>query len=145
MMNLASAVTKTKSRQRLASDPNTSAWVSASAGTGKTKALTDRTLRLLLGGTPPQQILCLTFTRTAAAEMANRLNQRLVSWAIVNEEQLAHDLKELTGVSADKPTQARARCLLARVLDAPGGMRIQTIHSFCETLLGRFPDRKSVV
>mgnify|MGYP001217964376 FL=1 len=138
-MNLASAVTKTKSRQRLASDPNTSAWVSASAGTGKTKALTDRTLRLLLGGTPPQQILCLTFTRAAAAEMANRLNQRLVSWAIVNEEQLVHDLKELTGVSADKPTQARARCLLARVLDAPGGMRIQTIHSFCETLLGRFP------
>lgn len=139
MMNLASAVTKTKSRQRLASDPSTSAWVSASAGTGKTKALNDRTLRLLLGGTPPQQILCLTFTRAAAAEMANRLNQRLVSWAIVNEEQLVHDLKDLTGVSADKPTRERARCLLARVLDAPGGMRIQTIHSFCETLLGRFP------
>ena len=96
-MTLASILTETGKRQQLASNPAASAWVSASAGTGKTKVLTDRALRLMLDGTPPQRILCLTFTRSAAAEMANRLNQRLVSWATTSTEQLIHDVKSLTG------------------------------------------------
>ena len=85
-MTLASILTETGKRQQLASNPAASAWVSASAGTGKTKVLTDRALRLMLDGTPPQRILCLTFTRAAAAEMANRLNQRLISWATTTAE-----------------------------------------------------------
>ena len=143
-MTLASILTETGKRQQLASNPAASAWVSASAGTGKTKVLTDRALRLMLDGTPPQRILCLTFTRAAAAEMANRLNQRLVSWATTTAEQLSHDVKTLTGTKIDGVQAARARRLLPCVLDAPGGMRIQTIHSFCESLLRRFPLESNV-
>ena len=144
-MTLASILTESRKRQQLASNPAASAWVSASAGTGKTKVLTDRVLRLMLDGTPPQRILCLTFTRSAAAEMANRLNQRLVSWATINDEQLIHDVKTLTGTKIDGVQAERARRLLACVLDAPGGMRIQTIHSFCESLLGQFPLEANVI
>ncbi|HEX9647324.1 MAG TPA: double-strand break repair helicase AddA [Alphaproteobacteria bacterium] len=130
--------------QRLASDPHASVWVAASAGTGKTKVLTDRVLRLMLGEgdappAPPQRILCLTFTKAAAAEMANRLYRSLGRWAIESDRDLAEDLEKLTGAGPDADTLARARRLFARVLDAPGGMRIQTIHSFCQALLARFP------
>ncbi len=125
--------------QQLASSPEASAWVSASAGTGKTKVLTDRILRLMLEGVAPQRILCLTFTRAAAAEMANRVKNQLVNWQTVDDIELVKNLGNLTGISPDLPRMTRARSLLERVIRLPGGLRIQTIHSFCDSLLKRFP------
>ncbi|MBT5192363.1 MAG: double-strand break repair helicase AddA, partial [Rhodospirillaceae bacterium] len=126
-------------RQRLAADPGLSAWVTASAGTGKTHVLTDRVLRLLLTDCPPERILCLTFTKAAAAEMANRLHDRLGAWAVAGEGELGQALVDLTGLSFEARTMDLARRLFARVLDTPGGLKVQTIHSFCEALLRRFP------
>jgi len=117
--------------QRRASDPEASVWVNASAGTGKTKVLTDRVLTLMLHGTPPERLLCLTFTKAAAAEMRNRLAKALQDWATCSEEQLEKRLYDLLGRRPDAAQSLRARQLLARVLDSPGGMKIQTIHSFC--------------
>jgi len=125
--------------QRAASEPTASVWVAASAGSGKTKVLTDRVLRLMLAGTPPQRILCLTFTKAAAAEMANRINDNLIRWATMSDADLRHRLQELAGGPPDEDVLETARRLFARVLDVPGGLKIQTIHSFCESLLGRFP------
>ncbi|MDA0704138.1 MAG: UvrD-helicase domain-containing protein [Proteobacteria bacterium] len=125
--------------QMLAADPAHSAWVGASAGTGKTKVLTDRVLRLMLAGTRPEAILCLTFTRAAAAEMAVRLNDVLADWATEPEAEVGKALAELTGETPDNARIAAARRLFARVLEAPGGIRIQTIHAFCQSLLARFP------
>jgi len=125
--------------QRKALDPSASVWVSASAGTGKTKVLTDRLLTLMLAGTEPSRILCLTFTRAAAAEMANRVNDRLASWTTMERGRLAQELVNLTGRHPHEEEIAHARQLFARVLDTPGGAKIQTIHAFCQSLLGRFP------
>ncbi len=125
--------------QRQASDPAVSAWVDASAGTGKTKVLTDRVLRLMLGGTPPDKVLCITFTKAAAAEMAIRINNTLAGWATIGDGDLEAALFELQGARPDGDLQRRARQLFARVLDAPGGMKIQTIHALCQSLLRRFP------
>ncbi len=125
--------------QRRMSDPATSAWITASAGTGKTKVLTDRVLRLLLGGAAPGRVLSLTFTKAAAAEMATRIEHRLGHWAIAAPEDLAVDLAALTGQPASPETVARARRLFAEVLEAPGGLPILTIHSFCQAVLARFP------
>src|SRR6267142_6312734 len=104
-------------RQRRALQPAESVWVAASAGTGKTKVLTDRLLALMLDGTDPSRILCLTFTRAAAAEMANRVNHRLAAWATLPPGALAEELVELTGRFPDEDAVARARQLFARVLD----------------------------
>ena len=125
--------------QREAAVPSASVWVSASAGTGKTRVLIDRLLRLMLDGTDPARILCLTFTRAAAAEMANRLNEELARWATARPEKLAQTLQRLTGCVPDETTLAWAGQLFARVLDTPGGIKIATIHAFCQTLLRRFP------
>jgi ATP-dependent helicase/nuclease subunit A len=125
--------------QRAASDPGISAWVTASAGTGKTRVLTERVLRLLLDGTRPEHILCLTFTKAAAAEMATRLSGNLSAWAVVEDAQLRQAIAELTGEAPDEDRLRAARRLFARVLDAPGGIKIQTIHAFCQALLKRFP------
>ncbi len=125
--------------QRRAADPAASAWVDASAGSGKTKVLVDRVLRLLLGGTAPQRILCLTFTTAAAAEMANRLHARLAVWAVAEEAELEGELETLLGAAPAPAASDSARRLLARVLDAPGGMPIMTLHAFCQSLLRRFP------
>ena len=125
--------------QRPAARPGDSVWVAASAGTGKTKVLTDRVLSLMLHGTAPARILCLTFTKAAAAEMSNRLADRLARWATMAEEQLSEDLADLLDAPPDSEMLARARKLFARVLDAPGGMKILTIHAFCQSLLRRFP------
>ncbi len=125
--------------QAAASDPLVHAALSASAGTGKTHVLTSRVLRLLLRGTPPSTILCLTFTKAGAAEMANRLGDRLAHWVRLPDEALK---KELFAIGEDNspPALERARRLFAEVLDAPGGgLRIQTIHSFAQTLLASFP------
>jgi ATP-dependent helicase/nuclease subunit A len=125
--------------QRRASDPAASVWVSASAGTGKTRVLTERVLRLMLGGTAPERILCITFTKAAAAEMANRITRTLARWATLPEAALQQALADLTGARPAGETEQRARRLFAQVLDVPGGMRIMTIHAFCQSLLRRFP------
>ncbi|MBI2236775.1 MAG: double-strand break repair helicase AddA [Magnetospirillum sp.] len=125
--------------QRRAADPSASVWVAASAGTGKTKVLTDRVLALLLAGTAPHKILCLTFTKAAAAEMANRIAKRLAGWATVSDAGLSDDLARLLGTPPEPDALTRARRLFARVLDVPGGMHIETIHAFCQSLLRRFP------
>lgn len=126
--------------QFLAADPKASAWVAASAGTGKTKVLTDRLLNLLLEGFAPERLLCLTFTKAAAAEMSNRLMKKLASWATLSNLNLAEELVTLTGKSlASTDLLHRARQLFTLVLDTPGGMKIQTIHGFCQSILARFP------
>lgn len=126
--------------QAMASDPGLlGCWVDASAGSGKTKVLTDRVLRLLLReGQQAGRILCLTFTRAAAAEMRTRIADRLGEWAVADEVALARHLSTL-GCPTDPATLARARALFAEVLELPGGMRISTIHGFCQSLLHAFP------
>jgi len=125
--------------QIIAADPTRSVWVGANAGTGKTRVLINRILRLLLANVGHSRILCLTFTKAAAAEMATRLNDKLGSWAILDDDPLRADLRALLGREADKTTLVTARRLFAQTLDTPGGLKIRTIHSFCESLLGRFP------
>ena len=124
----------------IASDPARSVWVSANAGTGKTRVLTNRVLRLLLAGTHPSRIVCITYTKAGAAEMQNRIQKELSSWAVMPQAELEKKLLDLTGVArlADKQVQ-RARALFAQVLEAPEGIVIQTIHGFCQSLLKRFP------
>jgi ATP-dependent helicase/nuclease subunit A len=123
-----------------AADPGLSTWLSANAGSGKTRVLTDRVARLLLQEVSPQRILCLTYTKAAATEMQNRLFRRLGVWAMMPDADLRQalaDLGEDRILGAD--VLARARQLFARAIDTPGGLRIQTIHSFCAMLLRRFP------
>lgn len=122
-----------------AADPTASVWVSASAGSGKTKVLTDRVLNLLLMTGEPERILCLTFTKTAAAEMANRLNNTLKNWAIMPDEALKQALFDLSGEEAEPSKIKRARQLFARTLETKGGLKIMTIHAFCQSVLKRFP------
>ena len=124
--------------QRAASDPTVSAFVGASAGSGKTKLLTDRLLRLMLSGAKPGRIQCLTFTKAAAAEMAVRLQRTLGRWVTLDDADLDRALRDLAIAPAPELRQ-RARALFAQVLDLPGGMRIGTIHAFCQSLLRRFP------
>ncbi|WP_303982127.1 double-strand break repair helicase AddA [Dongia mobilis] len=126
--------------QRRAADPTLSTWVSASAGSGKTKVLRDRVLRMLLEGARPERILCLTFTKAGAAEMANRVATTLAEWASIPDADLQKQLRDLVGDNVALTSfKSRARGLFAKVLDAPGGMRIETIHAFCQSLLRRFP------
>lgn len=129
-----------QSAQRDASDPSASAWVGASAGSGKTKVLTDRVLRLLLDPRQaPGWILCLTFTKAAAAEMATRLARALGEWAVSDDATLDARIAALTGERPEPAIRAHARQLFAKVLELPGGMRISTIHAFCQSLLRGFP------
>jgi ATP-dependent helicase/nuclease subunit A len=127
-------------RQVQAADPAASTWLSANAGSGKTRVLTDRVARLLLEGVDPQNILCLTYTKAAAAEMQNRLFKRLGKWAMQDDAPLIADLRELGATGTlTTPRLAQARRLFAQAMEVPGGLRIQTIHSFCAGLLRRFP------
>ncbi|QDL91773.1 double-strand break repair helicase AddA [Paroceanicella profunda] len=127
--------------QIAASEPLASTWVAANAGSGKTRVLTDRVARLLLAGTPPAKILCLTYTRAAAAEMQSRLFRRLGAWAMMEDDALHAALQELqvAPLEAAPARLATARRLFAQALETPGGLKIQTIHAFCDTLLRRFP------
>jgi len=125
--------------QRKASDPNVSVWVGASAGSGKTKVLADRVIRLLLSGVKPERILCLTFTRAAAAEMAIRITQQLSRWATCPDDNLRKDLDDLQNEPPEPEQMDEARRLFAKVLSCPGGMRIHTIHAFGQEVLRRFP------
>lgn len=130
-------------QQLSASTPDNSVWVEASAGTGKTKVLSDRVLRLLLNGVNPTRILCLTYTKAAASEMSNRIINRLSQWATVDDTQLKNQLSGLLNLSFDNHDMVKfklqARRLFASLLDTPGGIKIQTIHSFCQEILKRFP------
>ena len=125
--------------QARASDPSASAWVSANAGTGKTEVLVKRSLRLLLAGFKPESILCLTYTKTAAAEMQNRLLKVLGEWATIGDDKLRQTLSALMRRAPDDKELRIARRLFARALEARGGLKIHTIHGFCERLLQRFP------
>ncbi|WPB85650.1 double-strand break repair helicase AddA [Sediminicoccus rosea] len=127
-----------EARQSEASDPAVSAFVTASAGSGKTKLLTDRLLRLMLGGARPERLLCLTFTKAAAAEMATRLHGRLGRWAVAGAPALEAELHALLQRPPTAEEIARARAGFAAVLELPGGMRIATLHSFAQSLLRGF-------
>ncbi|MEL6523002.1 MAG: double-strand break repair helicase AddA [Pseudomonadota bacterium] len=122
-----------------AANPEDSTWLSANAGSGKTRVLTDRVARLLLQGVLPQSVLCLTYTKAAASEMQNRLFSRLGAWAMMDDGPLAEALNALGVAQCDPETLAEARRLFARAIETPGGLKIQTIHSFCATILRRFP------
>lgn len=126
--------------QRRAADPAASVWVTANAGTGKTRVLSDRVLRLLLEGADPEGIVCITFTKAAAAEMTGRIEERLAAWATAPDDAvLAAELLATTGEPADQVRLDRARRLFAQVLELPRGLGIMTIHALCGALLRRFP------
>jgi ATP-dependent helicase/nuclease subunit A len=125
--------------QARATDPTSSVWVAANAGSGKTHVLVERVVRLLLEGADPASILCITYTKAAAAEMSARLFNRLGSWASLDDQTLIKELENLGLHSVDQESLAEARRLFTRALETPGGLKIQTIHGFCEKLLHLFP------
>ncbi len=127
--------------QVTAAHPERSTWLSANAGSGKTRVLTDRVARLLLQDVPPERILCLTYTKAAASEMQNRLFKRLGEWAMLDEDALRAAMEQLGIDSSELSPRllSHARTLFARAIETPGGLKIQTIHSFCSAVLRRFP------
>ncbi|MBL0318735.1 MAG: UvrD-helicase domain-containing protein [Alphaproteobacteria bacterium] len=132
-------------RQQEASDPFSSVWVNANAGTGKTKVLVDRYIRLLLEGVHPSHILCLTFTKAAAGEMTQRIFNRLGAWVSLSPERLEQELALLRGEdTASEHHMQLARQLFIRMIDEAGTLQIQTIHSFCQALLSQFPDEAGI-
>jgi len=131
-----------RNHQAVAADPEVNAFVTANAGSGKTTTLVNRVARLLLRRVDPETVLCVTFTKAAAAEMQRRLFDKLGAWALMEDEALRRELSKLECRSAgayDDADLSRARTLFARALETPGGLKIQTIHAFCEKLLRRFP------
>ncbi|MGD1035840.1 MAG: double-strand break repair helicase AddA [Roseiarcus sp.] len=130
--------------QQRASNPASSAWVSANAGSGKTHVLAKRVLRLLLDGTPPSGILCLTFTKAAAANMSARVFKMLAKWTSLDDAALAQAIAETGAPAPDAARLGFARRLFARTIETPGGLKIQTIHAFCERLLHLFPFEANV-
>ena len=130
---------RTARDQADASDPRLSVWVSANAGTGKTHVLTMRVLRLMLAGTAPEKILCLTYTKAAAAEMSKRVFDELAKWVTAPRPVLVESLGKLTGTAPAPETISRARTLFTAAIETPGGLKVQTIHAFAERLLQRFP------
>jgi ATP-dependent helicase/nuclease subunit A len=128
-----------RANQLRAADPDSSVWVAANAGSGKTHVLTQRVLRLLLSGVAPDSILCLTYTKAAAAVMRDRVAKSLAQWAVLDEAKLATELADLCDAAPSAGTLRRARTLFAHALETPGGLKIQTIHAFCESVLKRFP------
>jgi ATP-dependent helicase/nuclease subunit A len=130
---------ETVRRQAIASDPARSAWVSANAGSGKTHVLAQRVIRLLLAGTDPSRILCLTYTRAAAANMSDRVFGILSSWTMLPDEALGERIQAIEGRAPGRRVLDQARRLFARALETPGGLKIQTLHAFCESVLQQFP------
>jgi len=124
--------------QAMGAHPGDNAWVSASAGTGKTQVLSARVLRLLLRGEDPDKILCLTFTKAGAAVMQARVFDRLAHWVSCPETELRRDLEAIRADSGDA-ARAQARTLFAHTLDARGGLKVQTIHAYAQSLLAAFP------
>jgi len=131
-------------RQIEASDPAVSAWVSANAGSGKTHVLAWRVIRLLLAGVKPEQILCITFTKAAAANMAKRVFDTLATWTALDDSALDQAIREISSLEPGASLRARARRLFALALETPGGLKVQTIHAFCTRLLHQFPFEANV-
>lgn len=125
--------------QHQAADPAVTVFVEANAGSGKTRVLVDRVVNILLTDTRPDRILCVTYTKAAASEMKDRLFGRLGKWSVLDDDDLKKDLAALGQTGLDSRRLASARRLFARALETPGGLKIQTIHAFCENLLRRFP------
>jgi ATP-dependent helicase/nuclease subunit A len=119
-----------------ASDPFLSAWVAANAGAGKTYTLANRVARLLLADAPPEKILCLTFTKAAAAEMQHRLFRQLGEWSMLPDDRLRENISAIGAEPDDLP---KARRLFAKALETPGGLKVLTLHAFCQIVLARFP------
>ncbi|MGE3875282.1 MAG: double-strand break repair helicase AddA [Parvibaculaceae bacterium] len=142
-MNL--SLNRASYEQQSASDPHRSVWVAANAGSGKTHVLVDRVIRLMLSGTAPDKILCITFTKAAAAEMASRLHGRLGAWVVLEDKELARHIDAMGHREVTADTLKRARELFTLALETPGGLKIQTIHAFCERLLQLFPVEAGVV
>ena len=140
-----SQILKASRAQLDASDPAATAWVNANAGSGKTHVLVDRVIRLMLAGAEPSRIMCLTFTKAAAAEMANRLFERLSKWIALDDAELADRLARLGSPEPEAHLLERARQLFTRALETPGGLKIQTIHAFCERVLQLFPVEAGIV
>ena len=138
-ISAADLLRETTAAQHAASDPQASAWVGANAGAGKTHVLKMRVLRLLLAGVLPERILCLTYTKAAAAEMAQRVFRELADWSTMDPEALAKELEKVLGRAPTDDESRSARQLFARAIETPGGLKVQTIHAFCERLLQRFP------
>ena len=129
--------------QRMAANPAGTRLAAANAGSGKTRVLVDRVSRILLGGTEPEDILCLTYTKAAASEMQERLFATLGGWSVLDDAALRDDLTKLFGQPPETlgtPVQLpKARELFAKALETPEGLKVQTIHAFCERILSRFP------
>ncbi len=130
--------------QNEVSDPDVSAWVAANAGAGKTHVLAQRVVNLLLAGVAPEKILCITFTKAAAANMAKRVFDTLGRWTMLDDAALDEAIRARPGAAPDARRRALARRLFARALDTPGGLKVQTIHAFCTQLLHRFPFEANV-
>src|SRR5207248_1657781 len=127
-----------------ASDPSVSAWVAANAGSGKTHVLAQRVIRLLLEGISPGKILCITFTKAAAANMANRVFDELRRWTALDDRELNAAIKRISNIEPDAARRTLARRLFALALETPGGLKVQTIHAFCTRLLHQFPFEANV-
>ena len=127
-----------------ASDPAVSAWVAANAGAGKTHVLAQRVIRLLLDGVAPEKILCITFTKAAAANMAKRVFDTLGRWTAFDDAGLDREIRRISKIAPDADVRARARRLFATALETPGGLKVQTIHAFCTRLLHQFPFEANV-
>ncbi|MFZ0094506.1 MAG: double-strand break repair helicase AddA [Pseudolabrys sp.] len=128
-----------KARQIAAADPERSVFVSANAGSGKTHVLVQRVINLLLRGEDPAKILCITFTKAAAANMATRVFNTLAEWTALDDDALDAKIRLATGKAPDAARRAIARRLFANALETPGGLKVQTIHAFCTRLLHQFP------
>src|SRR5262249_8820494 len=129
----------TRRAQAAASDPKVSAWVAANAGAGKTHVLAQRAIRLLLSGVTPARILCLTFTKAAAAHMANQIVNTLREWVALDDVALDQRLAALGAPAKSDAARAAARRLFAAAIETPGGLKVQTILAFCDRLLHQFP------
>jgi ATP-dependent helicase/nuclease subunit A len=126
------------------SNPDISAWVAANAGSGKTHVLAQRVIRLLLAGVEPAKILCITFTKAAAANMTNRVFDALRRWTALDDAELHTELRKITDGAPDQRLLARGRTLFAEALETPGGLKVETIHAFCARLLRQFPFEANV-
>src|SRR6202048_737968 len=130
--------------QRAVANPEVSAWVAANAGSGKTHVLAQRVINLLLKGVQPEKILCITFTKAAAANMAKRVFDTLAEWTTLDDGALDAAIRARSDIEPDAARRALARRLFARALETPGGLKVQTIHAFCTQLLHQFPFEANV-
>src|SRR5271155_356206 len=126
-------------QQRAAANQRVSSWLAANAGSGKTHVLAQRVINLLLESVEPQKILCITFTKAAAANMAKRVFDTLAQWTTLDDADLDQAIRESSNMKSDPRRRVLARRLFARALETPGGLKVQTIHAFCTQLLHQFP------